>query len=82
MEDYDRAMSKMVFDPEYLYGSLVKDIYQLGVVQAGNYRLIRRANNIYMVGIIISIIAFAIAAFFSNGSDGVITNAYELRFNK
>jgi hypothetical protein len=35
-----------------------------------------------MVGIIISVIAFAIAAFFSNDSDGLITNAQELGFNK
>ncbi len=75
MEDYERAMSKMMVDPEYLYGSLVKDIYQLGVVLARKYRLIRWAYNIFMVGIIISVIAFAIAAFFSNGADGIITNA-------
>jgi hypothetical protein len=29
-------MSKMVVDPEYLFGTLVKDIYQLGVVLAYN----------------------------------------------
>lgn len=75
MEEYERAMSKMMVDPEYLYGSLVKDIYHLGVVLARKYRLIRWAYNIFMVGIIISVIAFAIAAFFSNAADGVITNA-------
>lgn len=31
MEEYEKAMSKMMVDSEYLYGSLVKDIYQLGV---------------------------------------------------
>ena len=74
-EDYENAMSKMMVDTEYLYGSLVKDIYQLGVVLARKYRLIRWAYNIFMVGIIISVIAFAIAAYYSNGADGVITNA-------
>lgn len=75
MEEYERAMSKMMVDPEYLYGSLVKDIYHLGVVLARKYRLIRWAYNIFMVGIVVSVIAFAIAAFFSNAADGVITNA-------
>lgn len=75
MEEYERAMSKMMVDSEYLYGSLVKDIYQLGVVLARKYRLIRWAYNIFMVGIILSVIAFGIAALFSNGADGVITNA-------
>ncbi|HLL43964.1 MAG TPA: Pycsar system effector family protein [Segetibacter sp.] len=36
IEHYERAMSKMVADPEYLYGTLVKDIYQFGVVLAYN----------------------------------------------
>lgn len=75
MEEYEKAMSKMMVDTEYLYGSLIKDIYQLGVVLARKYRLIRWAYNIFMVGIIISVIAFAIAAIFSNATDGVITNA-------
>ncbi|WP_018613265.1 Pycsar system effector family protein [Segetibacter koreensis] len=75
MEEYEKAMSKMMVDSEYLYGSLVKDIYQLGVVLARKYRLIRWAYNIFMVGIIISVIAFAIAAIFSHSADGVITNA-------
>lgn len=75
MEEYEKAMSKMMVDTEYLYGSLVKDIYQLGVVLARKYKLIRWAYNIFMFGIIVSVIAFAIAAIFSDGADGVITNA-------
>jgi hypothetical protein len=65
-EEYEKAMSKMMVDAEYLYGSLIKDIYQLGVVLARKYRLIRWAYNIFMFGIIISVIAFAIAVIVSN----------------
>lgn len=75
MEEYEKAMSKMMVDSEYLYGSLVKDIYQLGVVLSRKYRLIRWAYNVFMVGIIISVIAFAIAVIFSNSADAVITNS-------
>jgi HD superfamily phosphodiesterase len=71
-EEYERAMSKMMVDSEYLYGSLVKDIYQLGVVLARKYRLIRWAYNIFMFGIIISVIAFAIAVIISNNAGGTI----------
>ncbi|MCW3111197.1 MAG: metal-dependent phosphohydrolase sub domain protein [Segetibacter sp.] len=74
-EEYEKAMSKMMVDAEYLYGSLVKDIYQLGVVLARKYRLIRWAYNIFMVGIIISVIAFAIAVIVSNNADSAIPNS-------
>jgi len=73
-EEYERAMSKMMVDAEYLYGSLVKDIYQLGVVLARKYRLIRWAYNIFMFGIIVSVIAFAIAVMMSNQGSNVISD--------
>lgn len=72
---YEKAMQTMMTEPDYLYGSLVKDIFQLGVVLARKYKLIRLAYNIFMVGIIISVIAFAIAVFFNSPSGGTITNA-------
>jgi len=55
-------------DPDYLYGTLIKDIYQLGVVLGRKYKLVHLAYNIFMIGIIISVIAFAIAAFFFNST--------------
>ncbi|MGN6617887.1 MAG: Pycsar system effector family protein [Ilyomonas sp.] len=63
-EDYDIALRKMMNEPDYLYGSLIKNIYQLGVVLGRKYRLVRLAYNIFMIGIVISVIAFAIAAYF------------------
>lgn len=75
LPDYEAAMEKMMVDSEYLYSSLVKDIYYLGVVLARKYRLIRLAYNIFMFGIIISVIAFGLAALIGHSADGVITNA-------
>ncbi len=63
-EQYNEAMRKMMRDPNYLYGALINDIYQLAVVLGRKYRLIRLAYNIFMVGIVISVVAFAIAIFF------------------
>jgi predicted metal-dependent HD superfamily phosphohydrolase len=60
-EEYNVAMRNMMIDTDYLYGSLIKDIYQLGVVLGRKYKLIRIAYSIFMIGIVISVIAFAIA---------------------
>ena len=40
LEDYERAMRTMMTDSNYLYGSLIKDIYFLGVVLGRKYKLI------------------------------------------
>lgn len=63
-EQYDEAMRSMMMDADYLYGSLIKDIYTLGTVLGRKYRLVRLAYNIFMVGIIVSVIAFSAAFFF------------------
>ncbi len=62
LEQYDRAMRQMMKDPDYLYGSLIKDIYMLSVVLGRKYKLIRIAYYIFMIGIILSVAAFAVAA--------------------
>ena len=60
-DDYVWAMGTMLKDPDYLYGSVVEDIYFLGVVLGRKYKLLRIAYNLFMVGIIISVAAFSIA---------------------
>jgi hypothetical protein len=60
-EEYNDAMRKMMSDTDYLYGSLIKDIYTLGVVLGRKYKLVRLAYNIFMIGIIVSVAAFALA---------------------
>ncbi len=67
-EEYNSAMRSMMLDTDYLYGTLIKDIYFLGVVLGRKYKLIRLAYNIFMIGIIVSVIAFAIAAFTSGSA--------------
>jgi hypothetical protein len=67
-EKYEVAMRKMMVDTDYLYGSLIKDIYSLGTVLGRKYKLIRIAYNIFMIGIIISVVAFAVAVYFYHGT--------------
>ncbi|MFY0598287.1 MAG: HD domain-containing protein [Cyclobacteriaceae bacterium] len=60
-EDYEWGMKEMMKDADYLYTSLTRDIYFLGVVLGKKYRLLRVAYNIFMFGLILSVIAFIIA---------------------
>jgi predicted metal-dependent HD superfamily phosphohydrolase len=74
-EEYDNAMRKMMGDSEYLYGSLIKDIYTQGTVLGKKYRLTRWAYNIFMIGLVISVLAFAIAVYTNNLSSGATTSS-------
>ena len=65
---YEKAMRSMMRDSDYLYSSIIKDIYFLGVAIGKKYRLLRIAYNIFMFGLIISVLAFAIAVFFYSSS--------------
>jgi hypothetical protein len=74
-EQYNAAMRAMMLDTDYLYGSLIKDIYYLAIVLGRKYRLIRLAYNIFMIGIIVSVLTFAFAAFIYHGeSFGPVSN--------
>lgn len=64
LEEYKWGMSTMMRDPNYLYGSLVDDIYYLGQVLGRKYRLVRIAYNVFMIGILCSVLAFILAIMF------------------
>jgi hypothetical protein len=54
---------------------MVQDIYHLGTVLGRKYKLIRLAYTIFMVGIVVSVLAFAAASmFYSPTADAVPTN--------
>lgn len=63
-DDYEKGMLQMMEDREYLYGNLIKDIYGQGIVLGRKYRLLRISYNVFMFGLIISVIAFIIATFY------------------
>jgi predicted metal-dependent HD superfamily phosphohydrolase len=64
LEEYTWGMTEMMKDNEYVYGSMIQDIYHLGVVLGKKYKQLRIAYNIFMFGLIISVLAFLIAALF------------------
>jgi predicted metal-dependent HD superfamily phosphohydrolase len=61
LTDYDAGVQKMMIDGDFLYGSLIRDIYAQGVVLGRKYRLLRISYNIFMYGIVAAVIAFMIA---------------------
>ena len=61
LEEYDWAMNEMMKDRDYLYSTMIKDLYYLGLVLQRKYNLLRIAYNLFMIGIIVTVIAFVIA---------------------
>jgi predicted metal-dependent HD superfamily phosphohydrolase len=70
LEDYQWGMNQMIRDKEYLYNTMMMDIYYLGVVLARKYRYLRIAYTVFMVGLIIVVIALGTAAFVDNLGGG------------
>lgn len=61
LEEFEWAMGEMMEDRDYLYSSMKKDLYFLGLVLDRKYRILRLTYSVFIIGIIISVIAFAIA---------------------
>jgi len=61
LEEYEWALQELVKDKEYVYSSLTKDLYYLGLVLNKKYKILRITYNIFMLGMIISVLAFGIA---------------------
>ena len=61
LEAYQNGIRQMLNDKEYLYSSLVKDIYFLGVVLGRKYKYLRISYTIFMYGLIIAVLAFGLA---------------------
>jgi predicted metal-dependent HD superfamily phosphohydrolase len=62
--DYEWGMKELMRDREFLYSSMIRDIYFLGVVLGKKYRLLRISYNIFMYGFVIAVLSFAIAVLF------------------
>ncbi|WP_298892792.1 Pycsar system effector family protein [uncultured Psychroserpens sp.] len=67
LDEFEWAMNEMMQDRDYLYSSLTKDLYFLGLVLNRKYSLLRQTYTVFMIGIVVSVIAFAIA-FQSSGA--------------
>lgn len=61
-DDYSDGMFQIMKDKTYLHTTLLRDIYHQGVVLGRKYRLLKMAYNVFMFGLIISVIAFFIVS--------------------
>lgn len=60
LNTYDWGVKEIMYDKEYLYSSMTRDVYYLGKVLAGKYRYLNVGYKIFMYGLIASVLAFAI----------------------
>jgi predicted metal-dependent HD superfamily phosphohydrolase len=65
LNEFEWAMKEMMQDKDYLYGSLTKDLYFLGLVLNRKYSILRLTYTVFAIGIILSVIAFGVAFYFS-----------------
>ncbi len=61
LPEFEWAMGELMKDKDYLYNSMTKDLYFLGKVLNRKYKLLRLTYMVFMIGIIVSVIAFGIA---------------------
>lgn len=59
LEQYEWAINELVKDKEYIYSSLTKDLYFLGLVLNKKYNILRWTYTIFMIGMVVSVLAFA-----------------------
>jgi predicted metal-dependent HD superfamily phosphohydrolase len=61
LDDYTLGMLQVMSDRDFLYGTLIKDVFSQGVVLGRKFRLLRISYNIFMYGLIVSVLAFVAA---------------------
>jgi len=61
LDEFEWAINEVMKDKDYLYSSMTKDLYFLGVVLHRKYKILRLTYAIFLSGIILSVVAFAIA---------------------
>ena len=61
LNDFEWAIGEMMKDRDYLYGALTKDLYFLGLVLNRKYKILRITYTIFIIGILLSVIAFGVS---------------------
>ncbi|MDR2236850.1 MAG: DUF5706 domain-containing protein [Chryseobacterium sp.] len=59
-EDYNKGMITLMEDSQYLYQTLIRDVYAQGIVLSKKFKLLRISYNIFMFGIILSALSFIV----------------------
>lgn len=60
LKNYSSGMKQVMEDRDFLYNTLIKDVYSQGVVLGRKYKLLRQAYSLFMYGLIVSVLAFLV----------------------
>ncbi len=71
LDKYEAAMNELMKDKEYLYNSLTRDLYYLGLVLDRKYKLLRITYYVFMFGTIVTVLAFVYAFQQNGGMEGL-----------
>jgi predicted metal-dependent HD superfamily phosphohydrolase len=61
IDDFHYGMMEMIRDEDFLYSSMTRDLYYLGVVLAKKYQFLRVCYNVFLFGLIVAVFAFVAA---------------------
>lgn len=61
LADYEWGVRQMMNDADFLYSSMTRDIYYLGRVLGQKYKFLRLSYNVFMFGLVTSVLAFGVA---------------------
>ena len=61
LNEFSWGMKEVMKDKDYLYNSMIKDLYFLGLVLNRKYKLLRITYTIFTIGIVVSVISFFVA---------------------
>ncbi|NJB84841.1 putative metal-dependent HD superfamily phosphohydrolase [Lewinella marina] len=70
LEDFHYGMMEMIRDEDFLYSTMTRDLYYLGVVLAKKYSYLRICYNVFLFGIILAVLSFILAAVIYNQQTG------------
>ncbi|MEM7101642.1 MAG: Pycsar system effector family protein [Bacteroidota bacterium] len=73
LDDYEYGIGEMLNDNDFLYGSMTRDVYFLGVVLAKKYKFLRTCYTVFMWGIILTVFAFVTTYIITRASGGPTT---------
>jgi len=60
LQDFDWGIKSMMKDREYLHNAMIEDFYNLGVVLDQKFRYLRICYNVFMYGVIITVLSIAV----------------------
>ena len=61
LTDYKNAMHQLMEDKDYIYDTMIKDLYFLGKVLHRKYKILRVTYTVFIIGIVTSVLSFFIA---------------------